>query len=141
AVSPSLADTRHLTPTHWFHDRTDPRTHPPAPHRRRDARVVPRLLDERDRAARAPRRARWAQARAPPHLVRHARAGARARALLQEERHSRRRRARQVSPARRCGGVRLAGADGPGILAPQSAGGWAVEHPPCRMQSTDRLPE
>src|SRR5439155_8921502 len=37
-------------------------------HAHRDARVVPRLLDERDRAARAPRRARWAQARAPPHL-------------------------------------------------------------------------
>src|SRR5256886_5718376 len=88
----------------------------------------------------SPRRARWAQARAPPHLVRHARAGARARAPLQEERHSRRRRARQVSPARRCGGVRLAGADGPGFFAALSAGGWPGELRALCRRSTRRLP-
>src|SRR2546422_6896765 len=75
-------------------------------------RIVPRLIedelkesfllfDERNRAARAARCPRRTQARAPPHPLRHERAGARAGPPLQEERDRRGRRARQVSPARR----------------------------------------
>ncbi len=63
------------------HDRSEqPRTHPSAPDRRRDQRVVHQLLDERHRVARAARCARRAQAGAPARALRDERARARSRA-------------------------------------------------------------
>src|SRR5690606_29148632 len=59
------------------------------PDRGRDAGILPRLLDERDRAARASGRARRAQARAPSHPVRDAAGGPRAQPTVQEERYGR----------------------------------------------------
>ena len=52
------------------------RAHPPAPHSRRNQRIVHQLLDERHRLSRAARRARWTQAGAPARAVRDERARA-----------------------------------------------------------------
>ena len=78
-----------------------PRAHRAARARARDELVVPRLRDERDRGPGAARRARRAEARAPPRAVRDARHGPPARPALREEREHRRPRDGRVPPPRR----------------------------------------
>src|SRR5712672_482018 len=76
------------------------RAHPPAPHSRRNQRIVHQLFDERHRLSRIARRARRTQAGAPPRALCHERARTRSRPSIQEVRDGRRRRTRQVPPAR-----------------------------------------
>ena len=90
--------------------------------RRRDAALVPRLRDERDRRSRAARRARRAEAGAPARAVRDARAEQRLEPALQEVGAHRRRRDRQVPPARRHRGLRHHRAHGAAFLAAPHAG-------------------
>ncbi len=97
------------------------RAHPSAPHSRRNQRIVHQLLDERHSLSCAARRARWTQAGAPARTLRDERARSRSGAALQEVRDRRRRRAREVSSARRPVGIRRASAHGAGFLAPLSA--------------------
>ena len=78
--------------------------------------LVPRLRDERDRGARAARRPRRPEARASPRALRDARARQRLEQGLQEVGARRRRRDRQVPPARRHGGVRHHRAHGAAVL-------------------------
>src|SRR6185503_5320630 len=58
----------------------------PGQSRRGDAPLVPRLRDERDRGARAARRARWPEAGASPGAVRNARVEQRLEPRLREVR-------------------------------------------------------
>ena len=123
------------------HDRTQlARTHPAPAHRRRDAAVVHQLLDERHRLPGTARRARRTQAGPPAHSLRDERAGPRPRPPLQEVRDRRRRRARQVPPARRPVGLRRARAHGAGLLAALSAGRRPGELRLGRRRSRGGLP-
>ena len=90
--------------------------------RRGDAAVVPRLRDERDRRPRPARCARRPEAGASARAVRDARAEQRLEPALQEERAHRRRRDRQVPPARRHRGVRHHRAHGAGLSPAPHAG-------------------
>ena len=81
-----------------------------------DAQLVHGLRHERDRRARAARRARRPQAGAPPHPVRAARPQQRLEPAVPQVRAHRRRRDRQVPPARRQRGLRRARPHGPGLL-------------------------
>ena len=99
-------------------------------------RILPRLIDDEIKesfinysmsvivVARAARRARRTEAGASARAVRDERHGSRAGTSVQEVRDRRRRRARQVSPARRPVGVRRARAHGAGFLAALSARRW-----------------
>ena len=88
-----------------------------------DADLVPRVLDERHRLARAARRARRPEAGAPPHPVRHERERLHAQPPAHEVGAYRRRRHRQVPPARRFRRVRHHGAPGAAVLHARAAGG------------------
>ena len=80
----------------------DPRRKSPRHDRRRDAPVVPRLRDVRHHRARAAGRARRAQAGAPPHPLRACTSCGNLRNTpYRKSRAHRRRRHRQVPPARR----------------------------------------
>src|SRR5690606_5574682 len=94
-----------------------------APDRGGDEGLVPRLLDERDRAARAPGCSGRAEARTPPDPLRDVAGRPVGRAAVQEERDRGRRRARQVPPARRSRGLRGDGAYGAGFRHALPAGG------------------
>ena len=89
---------------------------------RRDEALLPRLRHERDRVARAARRARRPEARAPAHPVRHARAGPRPQQEIRQERPRGRRGDGQVPPARQPADLRRAGAHGAGLLHARHAG-------------------
>ena len=79
-------------------------------------RSLPRLRHERDRGARAARRARRAQAGASAHPLLDARERLRVEQAVPQVRARRRRRDRQISSARRPGGLRRAGAHGAGFF-------------------------
>ena len=91
-------------------------------HRRRDAAVLHGLRDERHHRARAAGRARRAQAGASPRPLRDVRPRQRLEPAVQEVGARRRRRHRQVPPARRLGGLRHHRAHGAGLLAALPAG-------------------
>ena len=99
-----------------------PGRRPSHPHRGRDARLVPRLRDERHRGSRAAGRPRRPQAGAPPDPVHDGRDGALGHELLPQVRGHRRRGDGQVPPARRRRPVRRAGPAGPGLLHALPAG-------------------
>ena len=88
----------------------------------RDALVVPRLRDERDRRAGAARRPRRAEAGPPPRPLRDARPRPAAEPALPQVGDDRRRGDGQIPPSRRLGDLRHAGADGAGLLAALHAG-------------------
>ncbi len=96
--------------------------HPVHLHHRRDEALLPRLRHERDRVARAARRARRPQARAPAHPVRHERAGRRLEQEIRQVRPRRRRGDGQVPPARQSCDLRRAGAHGAGFFPAPAAG-------------------
>jgi hypothetical protein len=107
---------------HLDSDRFRPRHHP-RQHRRRDEALVHGLRDERDHRARASRRARRPEARAPARALRHARWALRATGLPQV-REDRRRRHGQLPSPRRRRGLRHAGAHGAGLQHAQAPGRW-----------------
>ena len=88
---------------------------------RRNEAQLSRLRDERDREPRAAGRARRAEARAPPHPLRDARAQLHARPALQQVGAHRRRRDGQISSAWRPRDLRRAGAHGAGLLDARAA--------------------
>ncbi len=90
--------------------------------RRGDAAFVSRLRDERDRRPRPPRCARRPEAGPSPCAIRDERAEQRLEPAVQEVGPHRRRRHRQVPPARRPVGLRHAGAHGAGLLDAPHAG-------------------
>ena len=90
--------------------------HPARVDHGRDEALVPRLRHERDRGACAARCARRPQAGAPAHPLFDARERAHARQEAREVGAHRRRRDGQISPARRPGDLRRAGAHGAGLL-------------------------
>src|SRR5690606_5797456 len=77
---------------------------------------LPRLLDVRGAGPRPAVPRRWPEARAAAHRLRHERAGPERPGQAEEIRAHRRRRDRQVPPARRLGLLRGAGADGAAVL-------------------------
>ena len=83
-------------------------------------RSLPRLRDERHRRARAARRARRPQARAPPRALRDVRRRLPPRQRVLQVRPRRRRRHGPVPPARRLGDLRRPG-------APRAA--WSLRYP------------
>ena len=91
--------------------------HPDAHPRRRSRGRVPRVRDECDRVARAPRRARRHEAGAPPHLVGDARREPPPRPRVREVRARGRRRDGQLPPARRQRDLRSTRAVGAVVLA------------------------
>ena len=107
-----------LTPTHGQSSSAAPAAafradrHQPA---RRAGGALSRLRALHHHGARASRRARRAEARAPPHSLRHARPQARPRLGFQEMRQDCRRRDGVVPSARRSGHLRGAGASRPGL--------------------------
>ena len=85
-------------------------------------RSLPRLRDERHRRPRAARRARRAQAGAPPGALRDVRRRLPARPRLRQVRPRRRRRHGQLPPARRHRDLRRPGPAGPAVVAALPAG-------------------
>ena len=88
----------------------------------RDALVLPRLRDERDRRPGAARRPRRAEAGPPPGALRDARPRPAAEPALPQVGDDRRRGDGQIPPARRLGDLRHPGADGAGLLPALPAG-------------------
>ncbi len=103
--------------------RTRPQAPPPAGRRRPlggqprggDEAVLPRLRHERHHRPGHPRHQGRPEARPPPRPLRHVRVGDDPQQALQEIGPHRRRRHRQIPPARRPGGLRHARPDGPGL--------------------------
>src|SRR5690606_7756060 len=120
----SIAERRTLTtePTRNRHERTgtELRRHRAPPARRLHREGVPRLLDVRDPRPRAAASRRRPEARTAPHRLCDERPRPLGELEAEEGRAHRRRRARQVPPARRLGVLRGDGPYGPAVLVPLS---------------------